>query len=375
MEGNEMEWRIFFIGPMSVENPSDGSAKPVDYKLHLPKLPKYVVSHLKTCGYIQTSPAEHTPTQGSYVNRVSLERGEDKITTFTPYDLHGSGNIPEEVFDAIDHSDLVIADLSGNRQAVTYELALAHALGIETILVSDSGKINFYLNQFRIIQNIDFSADAISSHELAAGIDNWIDKRNKLFDSNNPLKNFYGVPLPDISAASGLAVGFYANFALPILNGGVIVHKEGDSEKTSKLKGFIVLNPKNFARSVMEMEDALEELLISSFKEEVKRGEPGKIFIRTPAGDRTAFFLVRDYLIDIPRTMFSLKYSPRLRRAASNKAQKSNMEGVLINRFFESVKEYLEDDPSVQQRRKFHLGSLDEIPSIIETGKSKTWPT
>jgi hypothetical protein len=372
-----MEWRIFFIGPIGNKKSGKGSAKTVGHSPHLSKLHKYVVSHLETSGYTQTNLAGHIPTQDSHTNGVSLERGGDKITVLIPSDLHDSGNIPEEIFDAIDHSDLIIADLSGNRPEVIYELAFAHALGIETILVGGPNTRSFYLLPNRII-NIDFRAKTISSPDLDAVFDWWLNRKNKLFNSTNPMQQFYGVPLPDISAPSGLAAGFYDNFARPILTGGEIVHRELNSEGTvsehrSAIKGLIVLRPENLASSIMEMEDALEELLNSRFPGEVKRGAPEKTFILTNEGARTAFFLVRDYLIDIPRTMFSLALSPRLRRY-TDKSLKSDMEGVLINRFFASVKNYLAHDQVIrEEKKKFHFGSIEEIPSIIETGQSKTW--
>jgi hypothetical protein len=50
------------------------------------------------------------------------------------------------------------------------------------------------------------------------------------------------------------------------------------------------------------------------------------------------------------------------------------MEGVLINRFFESIKNYLDGDTNIKEyKKKFHFGSIEEVPSIIETGQSKTW--
>jgi hypothetical protein len=364
-----------------VADPCEGSTNTVDYSSHLPKLHKFIVSHLKTHGYIQTKPVGQTPTQDSYSNRVSLEKGEDKITVLTPYDLNGSGDIPEEVFGAIDHSDLIIADLSGNRQAVTYELALAHALGIETILVGGSDEINFYLTHTKVINNIDFTPETISAPGLGARIDSWLKTRNKLFNSKNPLQKFYGAPLPDISAAWGLAVGFYENFARPILTGLGIVYREQNSdgeilEKTRDFKGFIVLRPNNFDSSIRSMEDALEEQLNSRFPGEVKSGKQEKILVRTvAAGDRILFFLVRDYVIDIPRTMFSLTSSPRLDRY-TDESLKSEMEGVMINRFFENVKNLIKGNKDIEERGnrvKFHFGSIEEIPSIIETGQSKTW--
>ncbi|MBI1764292.1 MAG: hypothetical protein HYR56_22940 [Acidobacteria bacterium] len=376
-----MEWRVFFIGPMGKEKPGKGADKGVDYTLHLPKLHAFLVSYLKEeHGYQETKNKFFTLTEGQRVGSVTLVKGKgkgkDSITILTPFDLYGAGDIPSNVFDAIDDSDLVIADLSGNKPAVIYELAFTHALGIETILVGGAEAVSFYLAQTKFI-NIDFRPKTISSDELKNRFASWLKNRNKLFESENPLQRFYGAPLPDISAANGLAAGFYDNFARPILTNGEIVYRtqtpEGKLvEETRALQGLIVLRPENLASRVEEIREELEKRLLAEFPGEVLYGAPDKLFIRTNEGARTPFFLVRDYLIDIPRTMFSLALSPRLERTNRNQTLKSSMEGVLIGRFFEGVKKNLKKDRNIKVKL-FHFGSVAEIPAIIKTGGSNTW--
>jgi hypothetical protein len=383
-----MEWRIFFIGPMGVVKTvveADGKSyeKISDYKLHLPKLKDYVVNFLKKAGYSVTKGKKFKLTVGGLVDSVTLKRGDDKVTIIEPINLASSA-IKTDVFDAIDDSDLIICDLSGNRPAVAYELAFTHALGIEAILVHDleTKADNFYLNQTRT-DALDFNPKTISSVQLDRRLNDWLKKRNKRFDSANPLQDFYQAPLPDISAANGLAIGFYDNFARPILENGEIVSREIvltakgekiEKEIVSKIKGFIVLRPENLDLTTVEMKGKMKKLLLKTFPGKVQVGDEKKAFIRIGRAERTFDFAVNGYLIDIPRTMFSLSLSPRLKRTSRKDDLKSNMESVLIGRFFEGVKKYLSKNDSLKERRKlFHYGSMKEIPEIIKTGKSKTW--
>ena len=208
-----MEWRIFFIGPMGKEKAGKGAAKAVDYSAHLPKLYEFVVAYLKQAhGYVETKTKSHRLTEGARVSSVTLRnKKKDTITILTPFALYGAGDIPSSVFDAIDDSDLIIADLSGNKPAVIYELAFTHALGIETILVGGPDAMSFYLSQTKFI-NIDFGRKTLVSDDLKNRLDSWVNNRNKLFESENPLQKFYGAPLPDISGLyrsiiTGLSAG------------------------------------------------------------------------------------------------------------------------------------------------------------------------
>lgn len=384
-----MEWRIFFIGPMG-SGPAEtaSGAEPTDdLGTHLPRLMKYLVDYLENKqGFISEGEQEHTLTEGDTINSISLVQGEDKIAVLTPFSLYGPGDIPSNVFDAIDDSDLIIADLSGNKPAVIYELAFAHALGIRTIVVGGPNERSFYFSQTRFAE-VDFTKDPISSKDLNGHINSWLKDKNKRFDSPNPLTDFYGAPLPDISAAAGLGAGFYDNFARPILTDGTIVERgPNGSENIRPLKGLIVLRPENFDQRINQLDKALLAKLEDRFqkgdspeklKKEIKRGKPDELFIKTKEGVRIPFFLVDDWMIDIPRTMFSLALSPRLERSVKskkNKALRNNMERVLIERFFEAVKAHLAADRNIEgEQEMFHYGTIKEIPEIIETGKSETW--
>jgi hypothetical protein len=50
------------------------------------------------------------------------------------------------------------------------------------------------------------------------------------------------------------------------------------------------------------------------------------------------------------------------------------MERVLIERFFETVKDFLLEDRNIEEEQeRFHYGSVAEIVEIVKTGKSNTW--
>lgn len=370
-----MEWRIFFISPTGSEEPIKNPSESVDHGPYLPTLHAHIVDYLMSRKHGYTSENGGSLSEDERREGAALKKGEEKITTLTSEALYRSGATPENVFDAIDDSDLVIADLSGNRPRVIYELAFAHALGIRTIVASIPQKASFYFSHIRFAE-VEIRDEKLSSPVLNGLIDRWLKDKNKRFDSPNPLTNFYGAPLPDISAATGLAAGFYENFARPILSSGKIVERMPDgSEEVRELKGFIVLNPEGFNRRINTIEKNLWDVLSGEFPDEVKRGKQDELVIQTNEGERIPHFLVKDYVIDIPRTMFSLALSPRLKRTNRSKKEKSlrdNMETVLIERFFEAVKVFLKSNGEVE-KEKFYYGSIKEIPRIIETGKSETW--
>ena len=143
---------------------------------------------------------------------MGLERNGERVEVYTPSESLTTDDIPHDVFHQIDNADLIIADLSGNRGAVVYELAFAHALGIVTILVSRPADEIFFYSKMYHLNRVDFRADPLIGPSLDKAIDSWVRTRRKLHIAPNPLHKFYEAPLLDISAASGLAAGFYSNF-------------------------------------------------------------------------------------------------------------------------------------------------------------------
>lgn len=85
---------------------------------------------------------------------------------------------------------------------------------------------------------------------------------------------------------------------------------------------------------------------------------------------------MRNYVIDIPRTIFSLKLSRCLGRLREVRSLEGlldhNMEHVLIECFFENLKRLILADPTIKGIG-FHVGRVDELEEIIRTGKSRTF--
>jgi len=68
-------------------------------------------------------------------------------------EVQDSGNITDQVLEAIASSALIIADLSGERPNTYYEAGYAHALGKEIIFTIRQGdEIHFDLAGYRFVQ-------------------------------------------------------------------------------------------------------------------------------------------------------------------------------------------------------------------------------
>jgi hypothetical protein len=123
----------------------------------------------------------------------------------------------------------------------------------------------------------------------------------------------------------------------------------------------------------------------------VSRWFPGRRVITTTrhramnAAKRVApipFFLVNGYVIDIPRTLFSLRFSPRLGRLREIHGLPEsefdtldlNMQNILIERFFHNLTRFIDIDRNIEDKEvRFHVGTETELPAIIKTGQSPTF--
>lgn len=369
-----MEWRIFFIGPM----PSGDTS-------HFDKMVAAVVKQLQENRYQVLEDAEHRLSGGTAVDSLVLtrDRGTDKVTLMKPHDLFSSSSISDDVFDAIDECDLVIADLTDARPAVVYEVAFAHALGIWTILLSpdvgNSFESMFYLRPYRHA-GVNFALEDILSQEFRKSLNTWLEKRNKRFDSGNPFTDFYGAPIPDISAASSLADGYCDNFLRRVLapNSRLVDLSDGSKPERRPISGVLVVKPENL-QSLPDLVDFTRNALRESFSERFRVGERGKVYVDTKEfSPRTCEFVVDSWLIDVPRTVLTLNRSPRLARVASrrgsatvvaaNQPAQDRLSGVLISRFLERVKDELASDRHNIKgiRDRFFYGSPEEIVRFLQ---------
>src|SRR5690606_38046701 len=120
------------------------------------------------------------------------------------------------------------------------------------------------------------------------------------------ITQFYGgLPIIDISAAVGLATGYYYNFVGRLLtNGGIISHNK------EKVKRLIIVRPLDVMNAYDEDKDVLTKTLSDNgYKLEEERG-----LIIPPGDDKGGIWVyhVDGVIIDLPRTIYPLKISPRL---------------------------------------------------------------
>lgn len=91
--------------------------------------------------------------RGVYDNHIATVAKDLRLEIARADDFFTTGNIMGDVWAAINQASLIIADCTDRNPNVFYEIGIAHALGKETILVTQSaGDIPFDLRHLRVIE-------------------------------------------------------------------------------------------------------------------------------------------------------------------------------------------------------------------------------
>ena len=277
---------IFVLGPMPNPKALDSSCAEI----------KHAVDHL-----LQESGAT-TLLQAQRTTAFSVN---------IPEELDGA-TISASVFEKIDSADLIIANLTPKDSLpeqfspnVFYELGLVHALGIPCILLMQQGaNVPFYFRNCRIHHVSDFSAPTVQ-HALREPLLKFL--RNDLGTdfAANPITDFYRLPVVDISAAVGVATGYFENLVRrALLENGFIGRNDG------KFRHLIVVRPPEIMTHTYEQDFvALTKLISRELDIEVKRGDLPMIEGYDKRGLSGHF--VKDIMIDLPTAAYTLKRSPR----------------------------------------------------------------
>jgi hypothetical protein len=319
-------------------------------------------------------PLENTHNIKRSLERIFRGHGEKiDIKLDIPEELYGQ-NIPFDVFTAIDLSDLVIADISHRSPNVMYELAFAHALGIHTILIdindepssdpSQPGKKSiFYLHHDRTVRPSSGSAEDIRA-ALEPLMRNWLKGEYEL--PSNPLTQFYDVPLVDISAVAGIALGYAENFIVPLMTA-----IQGPIEQTHD--GRTIGNPIAIVVVVPNDLDNLNDEEASVRRElEVAFGRSSMLYQRliasTSHGKRTVPFYVAGAFIDVPRTLIPLRRPPRVQRLRDHlrKDAWKIMERKLIDAFCRNLRRVAEGSRDISANR-LHIVRLPELVNTLRS--------
>lgn len=287
-------------------------------------------------------------------------------------------NITDGVLSRIDIADLVIFNLTpkdGREEAsgnVFYELGIVHALGIPTILVMEEGKggVPFYAREMLHHKVPDFSEESLKNG-LRGTLLNFLRRGDPSSNyGNNRLTLFYGLPIVDISAAMGLATGYYYNFiSRLIMEGGFLADEENGIGKV------VMIRPRSIQGSYQADIAALKKALgKEGITLETKKLDP-------PPGDTLGplwFDHAGDVVVDLPRTIYPLQRAPRLLayrnrkvRGLSKEAEQAYQQRLaqsgesLMDRFFEGLRYQIEMDGLRVRGEIVHMATFEEAPALI----------
>lgn len=236
--------------------------------------------------------------------------GYQRFNVTAPEHLQGN-RIANEVFRELDKADLVVLDLSSRPGTtapspnVMYELALVHALGLPFMLISSTmDPAPFYVAHDRV-RHAAYDKLEATAAELHGPFAAYLDPKNRQNFADNAVSGYYdGAAIIDISAAAGLAAGYYDNFVHRVL-------REGNgylARSGGRFKRLITVLPADLDTTAQQqIEDV--EALVTSLGLQLESTE-----LKLADSDIRGLAVrhVGSLLIDVPSTVFALRRSPRL---------------------------------------------------------------
>jgi hypothetical protein len=237
------------------------------------------------------------------------------------------GNIMNQVMKSCDRAPLVVADTTGNNPNVLYEMALLDAMGRACIPVKIRGTAaagqdldiaagkggaqpkdtmpfdRAAYRYFELDRNHTAAAQERMKQAVAGALQ--IREKGELFE--NPLTDFFGVPLSSFSSAYALARGYYYNLLQPSVQGisnGKILDRNVSAAEWEELKLDCVIPDELEKASRRSVEDLLKHKQI----EPVTIKAPGRE-IKLYAWAAIPGESLR--LLDIPTTLVALTETVR----------------------------------------------------------------
>lgn len=329
---------IFVIGPMGEGKGAFGG---VDISLHVPNIGKaleIIQSRLRSEGALDFNFEVPTTPHAHEINEFVLPR--------------------------IDRSDIGIADLSGQSPNVFYELAYFHSLGVPVVALEPLKRKKdpstpWYATTREVRRPTSFAVDDLVAvlesplrQILSANID------GSTF--SNPISQVYGgIPLVDISAASGLAAGYFENFLKTLLD--IDGPLDDEFPEYERLKKIVIVRPD----TVSEM-DELEARMKASLPV-IRRVIEPKGRIRELRFDQ-----YKSYIVDFPKPIRVLRFSPRYVKLMQRlkKMEGANVEAEILKierKWISTFFAVLEEADSLQPNsymKRLEFRSLDEILAL-----------
>lgn len=302
------------------------------------------------------------------------EQGITEHKVHTPEGLD-QGEIVHNVLSLLDTADLVILNITPkasnpDRANVFYELGLVNALGIPSMLVATTDtKPPFYAQTTVRYRSQDFTEAALAN-ELREHLRKFLEEGTV---SNDRVTQFYGLPVVDISAAVGLATGYYYNFISRLLReGGFLGTYPGD------IKQVIYVRP-DAVGSTYEVDIAKLTKTLEKSGYTLEKGKK----LDPPQGETKGplwFDHVNGIVIDIPRTIYPLQRSPRLlslltrnttfknpRAEAAFEKRRTQMENALLDRVEEGIRYQLRIDGPAMRSKILHFSTIEETPALVKS--------
>lgn len=236
------------------------------------------------------------------------------FTVSTP-DIPETGNIMYHVIRSCDRAQLVVADITGNNPNVLYELAVLDAMGRPCIPVKikmgasqeekQEDRMPFDRAQYRFVV-IDRNKPNEAAQLLKKLIEDVLKKHEAGDMFDNPLTDYFGVPLSSFSSAYGLARGYYHNLVMPVVEG--LYHEK-------KFDGLPSLADEKRRRRQLHLQCVIPAVLDnarrSSLDYLVREGLISPV--QMEAGGRKVFLYAWPEaepiaaLVDIPTTLYALR--------------------------------------------------------------------
>lgn len=289
--------------------------------------------------------------------------------------------IVDAILQRIDIADIVIVNITpkdGPEGApspnVFYELGLIHSLGLPVIMVCQKGTQRpFYIRTVRIHELSKEGGEAGIMDTLRVPLFKFLDINDDTDFTSNKVTQFYkGLPVVDISAAVGLATGYYYNFVGRLLREGLFV-----SAYPGKIKQVVVVRPDSILNMYSEDRRRMEQVLADAkYKMQTDK-------LDEPAGgdQRGPIWIdnVDGVVIDLPRTIYPLKISPKLltmqdrfdRRMIANKQRyqiqlRQHCE-LLLDRVEHGIHYHVNRDSNLEGmlKNRLHFARIDELPALL----------
>ena len=271
----------------------------------------------------------------------------------------GSADIFKFVMQKIDTVDLLVADLTNNNANVYYELAVRQALGLPYVLISE-GNLKFDICTLRCFM---YRLDELNSSETRKRLEVTLKALHTAIsdgdDIDNPITNFYGTPLAEVSPASGLGLGYYRNF--------VRFSMKDIREGADK----VVINGQalsNDIRQSIQLEIWIPSLLKGAYHQNIVEllVKPGKLSKASIHKDPREFPLYsrtdsegNHVLVDIPTALNAMEVaiSGRYSQVRLNKQNDEwkRLEQQEIERFKDTVKRLLGNETDVVITDNVHI--------------------